>query len=129
MKFILSPEIPRSRLVAESIHSLVRGGASATTSATTEGTFSGALPAAHADNRRFTLSLRGDGTASLCTVDFDQGVVIERGRWSRNGADVILQLNAAQSPIIWRKDVETLLPTEWNRIDWGIAGPPVLARH
>ena len=97
------------------------------------GTYHGHAPAADAAKRVFTLSLDPDGSATLTTVYIAKGRSTEHGRWQQNGEEVVLTFDPigshrAPEPITFRYHHHTLHPTQWDRSEWGQAGPPVLSR-
>jgi hypothetical protein len=97
------------------------------------GTYHGHAPAADAAKRVFTLSLDPDGSATLTTVYIAKGRSTEHGRWQQNGEEVVLTFDPIGShrppePITFRYHHHTLHPTQWDRSEWGQAGPPVLSR-
>jgi hypothetical protein len=97
------------------------------------GTYQGHAPAADAARRVFTLSLSADGTAIFTTQYIGKSDVIEHGRWSRSGSQIVLTLDAMgpnrpPRPITFRHRDHQLSPVHWDPSEWGRAGPPVLHR-
>jgi NlpE N-terminal domain len=97
------------------------------------GTYEGHAPAADAARRVFTLNLAADGTAIFTTRYIDKGDVIEHGRWTHSGSQIVLTLDAMgpnrpPRPITFRHRDHQLSPIHWDPSEWGRAGPPVLHR-
>jgi NlpE N-terminal domain len=97
------------------------------------GTYQGHAPAADAARRVFTLNLSADGTAVFTTQYIGKSDVVEHGRWTQNGSQVVLTLDAMgpnrpPRPITFRHHDHQLRPTQWDPSEWGRAGPPVLHR-
>jgi hypothetical protein len=97
------------------------------------GTYQGHAPAHDAAKRVFTLVLAPDGTAVFTTQYAGNSDVVEHGRWTRNGTQVVLALdpmgpNRPPSPITFRHHNRALTPLHWDTSEWGHAGPPVLHR-
>jgi hypothetical protein len=97
------------------------------------GTYQGHAPAADAARRVFTLNLSPDGTAVFTTQYIGKSDVVEHGRWTRNGNQVVLSLNpmgpdGPPRPITFHHTNHQLRPVHWDPSEWGRAGPPVLHR-
>jgi hypothetical protein len=97
------------------------------------GMYEGQAPAADAAKRRFTLLLAADGTAALTTFYIGKNSTTERGYWTREGDELVLNFNPLgphqpPSPIAFRYRRRALWPISWNQSEWGRAGPPVLHR-
>jgi hypothetical protein len=98
------------------------------------GTYQGHAPAADAAKRVFILKLAPDGTAFLTTVYIGKDRSTENGRWSQNGAELVLTFdplgsNQPPRPITFHYRREALHPIHWDLSEWGRAGPPVLYRN
>jgi hypothetical protein len=97
------------------------------------GSYEGRAPAADAAKRVFTLSLSPDGNAMFTTRYLGKSDVVEHGRWTRQGTQVVLALdpmgpNRPPAPITFRYHGHSLIPLHWDSSEWGRAGPPVLHR-
>ncbi len=95
------------------------------------GTYEGKAPAADASRRVFTLQLAQDGTAIFDTLYLGKGDTTQRGRWTKNGSEVILTFDAMgpnrpPRPITFRHHGHLLSPIHWDPSEWGRKGPPVL---
>jgi hypothetical protein len=93
------------------------------------GMYQGHAPAADAAQRKFTLNLAADGSATLTTVFIGKGN--ERGRWAQSGSQIVLTFDAMGSnrpprPITFRHRGHKLSPISWDPSEWGRRGPPVL---
>jgi NlpE N-terminal domain len=97
------------------------------------GTYQGHAPAADAAKRVFTLNLSADGTAVFTTLYIGKSDVIQHGRWTQSGSQIVLNLDAMgpnrpPRPITFRHRDHQLSPVHWDPSEWGRAGPPVLYR-
>ena len=97
------------------------------------GTYQGHAPAADAAKRVFTLNLSADGTAVFTTLYIGKSDVIQHGRWTQSGSQIVLVLDAMgpnrpPRPITFRHHGRQLSPIHWDPSEWGRAGPPVLHR-
>ncbi|HTZ56852.1 MAG TPA: copper resistance protein NlpE N-terminal domain-containing protein [Acidobacteriaceae bacterium] len=97
------------------------------------GTYQGHAPAADAARRVFTLSLSPDGSAVFTTQYIGKSDVVEHGRWSQDGSQVVLRLDAMgpnrpPGAITFRHQDHQLRPVHWDPSEWGRRGPPVLHR-
>jgi hypothetical protein len=97
------------------------------------GTWKGHAPAADAARRVFTLQLAQDGTAVWDTLYIGKDSVTQHGRWTRSGRQITLTFDAVGSnkppqPITFRFYGEQLHPVQWDKSEWGKAGPPALYR-
>jgi NlpE N-terminal domain len=100
---------------------------------TLAGIYQGHAPAADAAKRVFILRLAPDGTALLTTVYIGKDQVAQKGRWSQNGAELVLTFdpfgsNQPPRPIVFHYRREALHPVHWDLSEWGRGGPPVLYR-
>lgn len=84
------------------------------------------MPAADCGERRFELTLIGNGSALLRTEYPAKGRVDERGRWERRGSQLELNIAGGASPVVWERLGRSLRPVSWDRGEWGAGGPPVL---
>jgi hypothetical protein len=97
------------------------------------GTYKGRAPAADAAQRVFTLNLASDGGAVLSTVFIGKGDVIQHGKWTQSGNQVVLTFdpmgpNKPPRPITFRHHGHELTPLHWDPSEWGRHGPPALHR-
>jgi hypothetical protein len=125
--FVGAPAVSHVRGIKIPLHPLVLcpvlvlAGASAP-----DCTLTGSLPAADSGERRFELTLLGDGSALLRTEYPAKGRVEERGRWERSGSLLELNLAGEASPVVWRRHGRSLEPVSWDCGEWGTGGPPIL---
>ena len=97
------------------------------------GVYQGNAPPADTARRVFTLSLSTDGTAVFTTQYIGKTDVVEHGRWTRNGSQVVLTLDPMgpyhpPRPITFRHHDHQLRPVHWDPSEWGRTGPPTLHR-
>jgi hypothetical protein len=97
------------------------------------GTYQGHAPAADAAKRVFTLRLAADGTAILTTLYIGKDDVIQHGRWTQSGSQVVLTFdpmgpNRPPQPLTFHYHGRELSPLHWDPSEWGRSGPPVLRR-
>ncbi|MCU0620074.1 MAG: copper resistance protein NlpE [Gemmatimonadales bacterium] len=99
------------------------------------GTWTGALPAADAGGRRFTLILGQRQKAELITEYDGKGTIVEKGTWFAAGSAVTLNFTerdgqAINSFLAYDLLGDRLTPTAgWDATSWGSGGPPVLLRR
>ncbi len=99
------------------------------------GRWLGALPAADAEKRSFTLLLQENSSATLFTDFAGKGVITEKGTWSADGPAVtVLLLQHDGKPIntflAYDLKGRMLVPAAgWDSTLWGTSGPPALQKE
>jgi hypothetical protein len=84
-------------------------------------------------DRTMTLSLGGDGTATLTQSPDAVNEITSFGRWVRQGDMIMLNLDpvgkqASPPPMSFRLDRKTLTPVSWNHNLWRTSPPPAMKR-